>query len=265
MDILCIVHDTSAPAGLLAEAVARRGGTCHEIMPELGEPLPAGPEGFDGLVVLGGPMDADDDAGYPHFRPLLALMRACHAAGTPIMGVCLGAQLLARAFGADITRLRTPEIGFTEITMTRAAARDPLLKGLPRTVHLMQWHQDTFALPAGAVRLMGSALCPNQAFRLGEATYGFQFHLEATKSIVRTWVRLNAHFLAAHRPGFAAEMEAQLARHWPGQAAFTAAVADRWLDRVAARRRRAASPCAPSADGGPGAPAGVEAPLSFSP
>lgn len=238
MKILSILHDSMAPTAMLGDCILRRGGAYEEVTPHDGDALPADHAGHDGVIVMGGPMDADDDARYPHFLPLIRLLKGFHAAGKPMLGVCLGAQLFARTFDRKIRRMDALEFGFTENFLTDEGARDPLLKGLERSQWLMQWHQDTFDLPDGATLLMTGDFCANQAFRLGDNVYAFQFHLETTKPILRTWVRVRHDFLAREHPGFFARIERQFADHMAGQAAFTATVGDRWLDLVERRKGR---------------------------
>jgi GMP synthase-like glutamine amidotransferase len=236
MKILSVLHDSMAPTAMLGDCILRRGGAYEEVTPHDGDALPAGHAGYDGVIVMGGPMDADDDAGYPHFPPLIRLLKGFHEAGKPMLGVCLGAQLFARVFDRKIRRMEALEFGFTENFITDEGARDPLLRGLAPSQWLMQWHQDTFDLPDGAVLLMTGARCRNQGFRLGDRVYAFQFHLETTKPILRTWVRARHDFLAREHPQFFARIEAQLAAHMADQMTFTRTVGDRWIDLVAARK-----------------------------
>jgi GMP synthase-like glutamine amidotransferase len=238
MKILSVLHDSMAPTAMLGECIVRRGGAYDEVTPHDGDALPSDDRAYDGVIVMGGPMDADDDENYPHFQELIRLLQGFHRAGKPMMGVCLGAQIFARTFGKQVRRHHELEFGFTENFVTDEGAADPLLAGMAKSQWLMQWHQDTFDLPDGAVLLMSGPRCVNQAFRLGDSVYAFQFHLETTKPILRTWVRVRHEFLAREHPYFFDRIEKQFAAHMAGQMAFTRTVGDRWLDLVQTRKAR---------------------------
>lgn len=232
------MHDPLAPPGLVGHAIVAAGGHYHSYLPHerygtirVGEPvdLPADDAGWDGLIVLGGTMHAGDDAGFPHFPSLLELIRQFDAAAKPVLGICLGAQLVGRAFGQRVRRQGFVERGFAPIRLTAAAADDPLLTGLDPAPWLLHWHEDRVDLPDGAVHLAASDACSNQIFRLGRATYGFQCHFEATADIARAWVRAWSATAVPTRDGFAARFEADLARHMSGASVFGLTVARRWL------------------------------------
>ncbi|MGW1542164.1 type 1 glutamine amidotransferase [Streptomyces sp. NPDC002309] len=137
-----------------------------------------------GLVVLGGPMNALDDGRHPHLAAERRLLRQAVHEGVPVLGVCLGAQLLAAAAGADVTRGPEPEIGPGSVTLRTAAEDDPLLHGVGREMPVLHWHQDTFTLPEGAFLLASSDRYPHQAFRLGPRAWGLQFHIEVDAAAV---------------------------------------------------------------------------------
>jgi GMP synthase (glutamine-hydrolysing) len=168
--VLILQHVEGEGPGLIGEALGE-----FELR-MLGQPLPASP-GHDGLVVLGGPMAAWDEA----VQPEAGLLAAYARAGKPTLGICLGAQLLARGLGARNYRGPAIEKG---IFALERLIDDPLLDGIDRVV---QWHEDTFELPEGAVRLARSAMYENQAFRVGDRIYGLQFHIECDRAIGRDW------------------------------------------------------------------------------
>ncbi len=239
MRILVIQNHPLGTSGVVGERIAARGGRTVTVNPHEGGTLPSDPDGFDALLVLGGSMSAADDAGYPVFAPMRALMRGFHDDGRPVLGICLGAQLLARCFGQPVFPHRALELGFPEIEITPAGAADPLLAGLPARQRILQWHEDTFALPAEAVRLMRGADCVNQAFRVGATSYGFQCHFEATAELAESWLDAAPRALDKHygpeAPAQAARLRAALPAHAAQARRFGETVADRWLDLVAAR------------------------------
>lgn len=149
----------------------------------------------DLLLVLGGPVGADRDDLYPFLRPELKLIEARLSAGKPVLGICLGAQLIARAAGARICPAPAREIGFSPIALTEAGATSCLSPFAhdPITLH---WHGDTFDLPRGAVRLASTEMCENQAFSLGRHAVGFQFHPEAGAGDFEPWLVGHAMELA---------------------------------------------------------------------
>ncbi|MGL5012617.1 MAG: type 1 glutamine amidotransferase, partial [Paracoccaceae bacterium] len=132
--------------------------------------LPDAPD-TDALIVFGGEQNALADETHPYLPALARLMAAFTAAGKPVLGICLGAQLLARAFGSTNHIGTAPEFGWTDVTLTEAGHSDPVLAGVDATVPIFQWHSDTFTLPHGATHLATSAKAPAQAFRIGRATY----------------------------------------------------------------------------------------------
>ncbi|HTO82521.1 MAG TPA: type 1 glutamine amidotransferase [Methylomirabilota bacterium] len=245
--ILVVQSCPVTPAGIVGQVAEARADVAT-IFPHGGEPLPRTTAGLDGLIILGGPMHAGDDVNCPAFRALLPLIRRCHAQGKPVFGICLGAQLIARAFGKPVYPYGGVEVGYLPVQLTEAAAEDRLLAGLAIEQHIMQMHEDSFDLPDGAVLLMRNDTCANQAFRLGATTYGFQFHLEVTEADAGNfprdcWAALQRHF------GSAAEAEearvlAEVERHFAEGETFCRTVTARWLDLVeearAERRRRAA-------------------------
>jgi GMP synthase (glutamine-hydrolysing) len=238
LHLLTLQNDVLGPMGLVGEQLMRRGATVEEVMPQEGDPLPTDHADYDGAIVLGGAMDAFDDEKNPQFRPTIELLRGFHAAEKPILGICLGAQLVARTFDKPVYRHIELELGFTEVEITPAGAATPLFAGLPRCQWVMEWHQDTFELPEGAELLVTGQRCRNQAFRIGRHVYAFQFHFEANKAMLRSWLKPNRAALQASHPQFVAGFEREIAAHMPAQIAFAGQISNRWLDLVEEQSRR---------------------------
>jgi len=154
-----------------------------------GEPLPPDAAGLAGVVVMGGPMSARADAGFPSRRAELDLLADAVRRAVPTLGVCLGAQLLALAGGGRVlSGAAGPEIGWGPVELTEDAHHDPLLGGLPDRLAVLHWHSDTFDLPAGSVHLAASARYRGQAFRVGARAWGLQFHLEVDERAVAAFL-----------------------------------------------------------------------------
>jgi GMP synthase (glutamine-hydrolysing) len=140
------------------------------------------------LVVMGGPMGVYEQDRYPYLTREVRFIRRMVKAGRPVLGICLGAQLIAHALGADVYPNDKKEIGWYPLDWTPAGRRDPLFRHAPRRSTVFQWHGDTFDLPAGATLLASSPLCRHQAFRYGKNVYGLQFHLEVDGAMIRAWL-----------------------------------------------------------------------------
>lgn len=187
---LVLQHIPCEHLGLVEPVLKERGHEFHCARPFDGETVPADPGEWDGLIVLGGPMSANDGDRPGIIVDELRLVASALTASMPVLGICLGAQLIAKAAGAVIRRGAQKEIGWYPLTLTEMGRQDRILNGLPETFSVFQWHGETFDIPHGAVRLAGSERYPNQAFRLGSRVYGFQFHLETTAPMIREWLDL---------------------------------------------------------------------------
>jgi len=146
-------------------------------------------DGYRGMVVLGGPMNVDEVDRHPHLATEVRLIQNAIDCGMPILGVCLGAQLIAKALGASVRPNREKEIGWHDVEVGEEGRGDPLFRHFGASERIFQWHGDTFEVPSGAVHLARSALCANQAFRYGENVYGLQFHLEVDEPLIERWLR----------------------------------------------------------------------------
>jgi GMP synthase-like glutamine amidotransferase len=176
---LVIQHVEPERAFAIGDALAAAGVEVDVRRAFAGDPLPSEAEGLDGLVVMGGPMSAASDKGFPSRPAELALIADAVARGVPTLGVCLGAQLLAAALGAAVyPGPAGPEIGWGPVETLSECGDDPLFAGIGAEVTVLQWHGDTFDLPAGGRRLMRNGVYANQAFRVGDAAWGLQFHVE---------------------------------------------------------------------------------------
>ncbi|GAB7050897.1 type 1 glutamine amidotransferase [Catenuloplanes indicus] len=176
MRVGVLQHVAFEGPALIARALSAAGAATRTVRLDLGEPLPAAAD-LDALVVLGGPMGALDDQEHPHLVRERALIAECARRDVPVLGVCLGAQLLAAALGADVHRGPAVEAGTGTVTLTPAGRADPVLGPSGPVLPVVHWHRDTFTLPPGATLLAGSGAYPHQAFRSGRS-YGFQFHVE---------------------------------------------------------------------------------------
>jgi len=230
--ILVVQNSRTAPIGLLGDYLAEFGADLVTITPPEDDPLPDDPSGFDGAVVLGGPQSAADDETSPYIPRLLDLMRGFADANRPILGICLGAQLLARVHGERVYQHSLMERGFKPVESTPAGADDSVMGSLGPVRHIMQWHYDTFDLPKDAVLLATGSDCVNQAFRLGDSQYGLQFHPEVNSEIVRDWVSRAEGATPDEIDAIRREMDVQIDRHLPEAATFARDLACNWLDLV---------------------------------
>ena len=183
MRVLTLTHGPSVGPGVFEDA-ARDGG--HELV-EWQVPVRGAPDQeTDAVIVLGGAMHPDEELRHGWLRPELEYLGGLIERGTPVLGVCLGSQLIARAAGARVFRSSEPEIGWLPVALTEAAATDPVAASLPERFDAFQWHHYTHDLPEGAVELARSRVC-TQAFRLGQA-WGVQFHPEVREAQVQAWL-----------------------------------------------------------------------------
>ncbi len=178
-----IRHVPHEDLGLIEAALAGAGIGYRYYGPD---ELAAIPAGYDFLIILGGPWSLYDN--YPWLKSETAFVRAAIDAGIPVLGICLGAQLIAASLGADVLPCGAREIGWYGIELTPEGVQDALMGRLHPEETVFQWHGDTFELPAGAVHLAASPLCRNQAFRYGDKVYALQFHLEVTAAMVAEWL-----------------------------------------------------------------------------
>lgn len=187
--IAILQHSAEVVAGFFEIWLTTHGLPYRTIRLDLGEPVPTDAEPFAGICSLGGPMSANDEL--PWVEPELALLRAADEAEVPVLGMCLGGQLLARSFGAAVTVNPMPEIGWSELSVTDPALARRWLDWEAGALEFFQWHGDTFALPSGARNFLASPYCAHQAYvleRPGHAHLGLQFHCEMTPALIRAWL-----------------------------------------------------------------------------
>ena len=187
MHVLSVIHGDEARTELFAPVVEEAGHRLDEWSFAWGTPAPRPLESYDAVLVFGGAMHADHDDTHPWLTPEAAWLEQLIATRTPVLGVCLGVQLLARAAGSWVGALPEPEIGWHAVELTDAGVDDPVIGALPQTFDAMQWHHYTYAVPAGAVELARSPAC-TQAFRLGDTCWGVQFHPEVTQAQLDGWM-----------------------------------------------------------------------------
>lgn len=181
MALLVLRHEPFEHLGYFASVLAE-----HQVAyryHDLGYPLP--PESHSGLVIMGGPMSANDDL--PGLRDELILIEQALAAEMPILGICLGSQLIAKALDSKVYKNDHLEIGWEPVFLTAAGQTDPLFEGMASPHPFFHWHGETFDLPPGAEWLAYSANCKQQAFRFGQRVYGIQFHPEITPEMIVDW------------------------------------------------------------------------------
>lgn len=228
MQIGIFRHGPSDGLGLIAEALASHqiayqyldlyAAPCQEPVPD-----------SDALIILGGSMSANDDLVF--IRREIECIQAALSRGQPVLGICLGAQMIAKALGAKVYRAANKELGWARVTFSEAARNDALFRQCgPQAI--FHWHKETFDLPPGAELLASSAACLHQAFRVGDCVYGLQFHLEVTPEMIVEWCREEAVCIA---PELTESIDP---RAYSGTAADLAqTVFGRWCDLVQTRWR----------------------------
>jgi GMP synthase-like glutamine amidotransferase len=229
MRVLIIENFIGTPPGQVGRELAHAGIATEVRRAFQGDPIPDGPDGYAGLVVLGGAQSALDDADHPYLPRIAELTRLFGEADKPVLGICLGAQLVARGHGAHNILGLPIEFGWQEVRPTEAGRADPLIASLGEGAPLFHWHTDTFTLPQGAVHLAESAMTRMQAFRIGRAVYGVQFHFEANRRVVEAWNKEFAGVIAEYAPDWPERHPLDAARHGERADATGAAIARAWI------------------------------------
>ena len=238
--VLAIQHEDDTGPGWIGERLRALGADLHVVHPYVGDPVPENTDGFAGLVVLGGTPGPFDDTTARWLPDVRRLIAAALDEGLPLLGICLGGELLAAVAGGKVDRIvGSPEIGLHRLSPTDAARTDPLFAGLPAAAPAVEWHwEEIVELPPGSVSLCSSERFANQAFRVGEVAWGTQFHPEVLTTDAEAWARSSAADLTALGltvQGVSAEIEAaepELRSVWGELAA-------RWLAVVTSRTESA--------------------------
>lgn len=243
--LMVFQHVAAEPLGTLHARIRSRG---HRIRFHNFQRHPDAQPNVDryhGLIVLGGPMNVEDQHRHPHLKTELLAIEAALRQGKPVLGICLGAQLLAHVLGAPVRRHAKLEIGWYDLRTTEHGRADPVLGHLGESSPVFQWHGCTYDLPTDAVQLARTDTCEQQAFRFGSNAYGFQFHLEADQAMIERWLRLPAYRdelagadIGRDESSIRAITAAQLATMQP----LAEATFNHFLDLIGRPSRRAALP-----------------------
>jgi GMP synthase (glutamine-hydrolysing) len=237
MRALHIVNEPSGPGGLFL-APLRLHGFRIDAVDVAQHELPKSLAGYDAVISCGGTANTHEADVYPWIDEEIALLREALRDGVPVIGLCLGAQLLTKAAGGEVHRCDPSEVGWVEVEANAAAGQDAVLADVPQRFMAMQWHHYACELPPGAVELARNPTCL-QAFRLGEAAWGTQFHIEVTREILMNWMRWGKPEL--EEAGYSDERYlAELDAHLDTHVAIGQGMAERFAALAAERARSAA-------------------------
>jgi GMP synthase-like glutamine amidotransferase len=226
--VAIVRHSTTEGPGYFATYLDRRGIPWRLVKIDEGEAVPADASAFSGLVLMGGPMSANDDL--PWIPPLLQLIREAVADDVPVLGHCLGGQLMSRALGGKVGRNPVKEIGWGDVEVAdHPLARDWFGADLKR-FESFHWHGETFSIPEGAVRIMGNRNCENQGFVIGN-NLGMQCHVEMTEQLIDIWCETGAGEIEQSRASPSVQTEGQMKGAMREKIEAMRRVADRLYDR----------------------------------
>jgi GMP synthase (glutamine-hydrolysing) len=229
--ILVLQHHPAENLGAIADALEGAALAWQYVRVLDGQPIPRDVKGLGGLIVMGGPQTVYNLDKYPYFREEMALIESALKADKPILGICLGSQLLAATLGAQVRRGEQREIGWYPVRLLEAAKDDRLLRGLPSEFVAVHWHNDIFDLPKDAVALASSEKTPLQAYRYGAKAYGFLFHAEMTREILTALVgEFGEGLKRVGLDGDAILVEAE--RHLPALGRIGETIFGRWASPI---------------------------------
>lgn len=189
-NVVVLQHIECEPAGQIENYLKKSKARIVNVAIYRGETIPRTASGTDALIVLGGPMGVYEEKKYPFITKELRLLEDALKRKVPVLGICLGSQLLAKAAGGSIFPSEKKEIGWYSVQLTDDGAEDKMFNGFPKRFMAFHWHGDTFTLSKHCTHLASSKLFPMQAFRAGDYAYGFQFHVEVTSPMIKQWVKL---------------------------------------------------------------------------
>jgi GMP synthase-like glutamine amidotransferase len=235
---LIIVPEIDAPPAMIGEALLEAGHSYDAIYPTerfasqapLSYPgLPSDPRDYAGLIVMGGPMSAHDTAEHAFLVELMALIRGFEIAQRPVLGVCLGAQVIAKAYNGEVFRLPKLEAGYVAMHTTEAAAQDPVFAGLAVDFSAFHTHYEGVrGIPDATVLVSGGASAV-QAFRVGKLTYGVQFHPEVTIDVARDWVRKFGAVFCKDEPRLVTDLDRDFAAYFPSSSRLCRRLVQNWV------------------------------------
>lgn len=235
--IMVLKHVAAEPLGLLDPMIRSRGHRIRYVNFQRHPEAQPALDRYQALVVLGGPMHVTETDRYPHLLTECRLIEQALAQRIPVLGICLGAQLLAHVLGARVAPARRPEIGWYPIRpRLPAAGEDPVLNPLDGEKPVFQWHSYGFDIPAGAVHLAESEDCPGQAIAYEDLAWGFQFHLELDEGLIRRWLSSPGYLQDLEASGLAqtpAEILADTQRFLAETQQLAERVFGNWLGRLA--------------------------------
>ncbi|MEK6555048.1 MAG: type 1 glutamine amidotransferase [Bdellovibrionota bacterium] len=190
-NVLVLQHVAHEPLGTLHSLLKKSGLRIKYVNFEREPNAEPKLEGYNGLVILGGPMGAYETNKHPHLKHEMKLIEQAMKKNIPVLGICLGAQLIASTLKADVKRLNEGEVGWHPVHLTPHGHNDPMFKHFKKSETIFQMHGDGFETPSSAEHLAFSEICPGQAFRYGEKTYGLQFHLEVEEAMIHRWLKIH--------------------------------------------------------------------------
>jgi len=217
--ILVIKHIDIEGPGTLGDFLKARGKPFRTIELGAGEDLPIDPKDYQAVIVLGGPMNVDEEDKYPFLKPENDFIQKTLKAQIPFLGICLGSQLLAKAAGAKVVRSPVKEIGWYQVQLTAEGKKDPLFSGFREDDPVYHWHGDMFQIPSNGLLLAKAGGCPHQALKVGKNAYGFQFHVEVTDRSIKEWCD---EYSAADLPGRLEHARSMMEDYWKLKTVFDA-------------------------------------------